>query len=214
MELTSRMADSEIPRSLKRLEEKYTTEDNKALDICLATNMIATGVDVSRLGLMVVHGQPKTTAEYIQASSRVGRDLKIIPNDNPQNYTGQGLVVTIYSPTKPRDKSHYEQFQSYHSRIYANVEPTSVTPFSVNARERALHSIFIGLLRQLSHDSLRHLPETGNNFDALSKAIIEIVIKRAEVVDGIEKQNVIEELNKLILNFLVFIIQKYRSHLY
>jgi hypothetical protein len=201
MELTSRMADSEIPRILKRLEEKYTTEDNKALDICLATNMIATGVDVSRLGLMVVHGQPKTTAEYIQASSRVGRDLKIIPNDNPQNYTGQGLVVTIYSPTKPRDKSHYEQFQSYHSRIYANVEPTSVTPFSVNARERALHSIFIGLLRQLSHDSLRHLPETGNNFDALSKAIIEIVIKRAEVVDGIEKQNVIEELNKLILNF-------------
>jgi hypothetical protein len=198
MELTSRMADSEIPRILKRLEEKYTDEDNKALDICLATNMIATGVDVSRLGLIVVHGQPKTTAEYIQASSRVGRDLKKISN-NLHTYAGQGLVVTIYSPTKPRDKSHYEQFQSYHSRIYANVEPTSVTPFSVNAREKALHAVFIGLMRQLSHGSLRFKPdELDDAFDRLSESIKHLIVGRSIVVNPIEEPNVDSELNRLI----------------
>jgi hypothetical protein len=201
MELTSRMSDSEIPRILKRLEEKYTKEDNKALDICLATNMIATGVDVSRLGLMVVHGQPKTTAEYIQASSRVGRDLRNIPN-NPQMFAGQGLVITIYSPTKPRDKSHYEQFQSYHSRIYANVEPTSVTPFSVNAREKALHAIFIGLVRQLSHGSLRFKPnEIDSDFHNLAERIKQLILKRCKTVDTIEENNVLSELELLINNW-------------
>jgi len=199
-ELTSRMSDSEIPRILKRLEEKYNNIDNKALDICLATNMIATGVDVSRLGLMVVHGQPKTTAEYIQASSRVGRELKNL-HENSSQYTGQGLVVTIYSPTKPRDKSHYEQFQSYHSRIYANVEPTSVTPFSVNSRERALHAVFIGLLRQLSHDSLRHKPEQGESFNLLSSLIKKILTDRANIIDELEEQNVKNKLEELIQNF-------------
>jgi hypothetical protein len=201
MELTSRMSDSEIPRILKRLEEKYTEDDNKALDICLATNMIATGVDVPRLGLMVVHGQPKTTAEYIQASSRVGRELKKI-QDHPQIYTGQGLVVTIYSPTKPRDKSHYEQFQSYHSRIYANVEPTSVTPFSVNVREKALHAVFIGLMRQLSHGTLRFKPdEIDADFERLGECIKHIIFERCKVVDIIEELNVDSELNRLINNW-------------
>jgi hypothetical protein len=201
MELTSRMSDSEIPRILKRLEEKYTNIDNKALDICLATNMIATGVDVSRLGLMVVHGQPKTTAEYIQASSRVGRDLKNISN-NSQIYTGQGLVVTIYSPTKPRDKSHYEQFQSYHSRIYANVEPTSVTPFSVNAREKGLHAVFIGLMRQLSHGTLRFKPdEIDAGFHRLAARIKHLIVERSKAVDIIEEPNVVSELNRLIYNW-------------
>jgi len=180
-ELTSRISSSEIPEVLKKLEEEFRIENNKAIDICLATNMVATGVDISRLGLMFIHGQPKTTAEYIQASSRVGRKLP----------DGPGLIFVLYSPSKPRDKSQYEQFQGYHSRIYSNVEPTSVTPFSVNAREKALHAVIVGLIRHFSENRLRKNPEIPDNseFDTLIKIIKALILSRCEIVDKDEMKN-------------------------
>ena len=187
-ELTSRVSSSDIPRILKKLETKYS--ENWPLDICLATNMIATGVDVSRLGLMFIHGQPKTTAEYIQASSRVGRDLP----------DGPGLIVTLYSPNKPRDKSQYEHFQGFHSRIYAGVEPTSVTPFSVNTRDRALHAIFIGLVRHLSKE-LRDRPNIGDHTDEyqyLKVLSTQILSERCHIVDLKETENLNNSLIKII----------------
>lgn len=177
-ELTSRVSSSDIPATLKKLEESFATEKNRALDICLATNMVATGVDISRLGLMFIHGQPKTTAEYIQASSRVGRRL-------PE---GPGIIFTLYSPSKPRDKSQYEQFQGYHSRIYSNVEPTSVTPFSVNAREKGLHAVLFGLIRHLSNGSLDKNPNpSSSEFDRLAGIVSRIIMERCDVVDKSEK---------------------------
>lgn len=177
-ELTSRMSSFQIPEILKKLESNYNISNNTALDICLATNMVATGVDISRLGLMFIHGQPKTTAEYIQASSRVGREL-------PQ---GPGLIFTLYSPSKPRDKSQYEQFHSYHNRLYSKVEPTSVTPFSISTRQRALHAILIGLIRHFSSGSMRDRATIDENeFEELSNIIKQIILKRCNIVDPDER---------------------------
>jgi hypothetical protein len=188
-ELTSRIEAHEIPDTLKKLETKFNTTGNRALDTCVATNMVATGVDISRLGLMVVHGQPKTTAEYIQASSRVGRDVP----------KGPGLVITLYSPSKPRDKSQYEQFQGYHSRIYSNVEPTSITPFSINARQRGLHAVLIGMIRHFSADSLRESAITGStDFEDLAEKVYSKLIKRCSVVDADEVNNTDRELKRII----------------
>ena len=187
-ELTSRISSSEIPSTLKKLEATFTNVKNEALDICLATNMVATGVDISRLGLMFIHGQPKTTAEYIQASSRVGRDVPM----------GPGIIFTLYSPSKPRDKSQYEQFQGYHSRIYSNVEPTSVTPFSINAREKGLHAVLIALIRNFSSGKMKETPLINDEFDGLLAIISKIIKDRCEIIDPEEVDNTIDLLNKRI----------------
>ena len=133
VELTSNVPAVNIPRILERLGKDRMAADT--VSFLASTNMISVGVDVSRLGIMTVVGQPKTTAEYIQATSRVGRS-----SQRP------GIVVTLYSPSKPRDRSHYESFVPYHSMLYSSVEPTSVTPFSLPARTRALHA-GLGLAR-------------------------------------------------------------------
>lgn len=143
-ELTSRVTSKEIPQKLDRLElpfkEKWESGEARAYDIILATNMLSVGVDVNRLGLMVVNGQPKNTAEYIQATSRVGRSFP-------------GLVVTVLNWSRPRDLSHYETFEHYHSTFYKHVEAQSVTPFAPRALDRALTGTMISLIR-LGNDPL------------------------------------------------------------
>jgi hypothetical protein len=135
LELTSRVSTNRVADAKRRLA--LTTSDDEDVDVALATNMISVGLDIIRLGLMVVLGQPKTCAEYIQATSRVGRDR-----------TRPGLVVTLLNIHKPRDRSHYERFGAFHASFYRNVEATSVTPFSPRAMDRALAAAVVALARQ------------------------------------------------------------------
>lgn len=134
VELTSRVSTDEVANAKRRLAADFS--ENDRVDVALATNMISVGLDIVRLGLMVVLGQPKTSSEYIQATSRVGRD-----KNKP------GLVVTLLNIHKPRDRSHYERFGIYHRTFYRSVEATSVTPFSPRALDRALAGAMVGLCR-------------------------------------------------------------------
>lgn len=135
LELTSRVSTNDVAAAKRRLALRF--DEKEKVDVALATNMISVGLDIVRLGLMVVLGQPKTCAEYIQSTSRVGRD--------PQR---PGLVVTLLNIHKPRDRSHYERFTAYHESFYRNVEATSVTPFSPRALDRALAAALVALCRQ------------------------------------------------------------------
>ena len=193
-ELTSRIAGDKVTASLANLNIKYPAEldENKKvreypIDMCLATNMISVGLDVPRLGLMTVAGQPKTTSEYIQATSRVGRN----PAEAP------GIVFVLYRPGRPRDKSHYEHFKGYHSRVYCNVEPTSVTPFSAPVRERALHAIMIGMMRLKGNaafnDDPPHLPDK-----ALYNRIYQIIENRVGNIDPGELEATLARMEYII----------------
>ncbi len=175
LELTSRIQSSDITDVLEQLFNPYPgTKEHKPVDVCLATNMIQVGLDIPRLGLMAVVGQPKTTSEYIQATSRVGRDVR-----------GPGLVITMLNPAKPRDRSHFEHFRSYHQSIYRWVEPTSVTPFAVPVRTRALHAQLVTLARYWGDQALREHPSPAPD-DILFQRIREILVQRVSQVDAEE----------------------------
>ncbi len=154
-ELTSRVTTTKLNETLDKLEKleysRKNIEDKRySSNILLATNMISVGIDVSRLNVMLMVGQPKLTSEYIQASSRVGRSFP-------------GVVFVQYDATKSRDRSHYERFRAYHESFYRYVEPTGATPFSKPARERALHAVLASIIRQqagLSED------KDAANFDS------------------------------------------------
>lgn len=135
-EITSRMTSWKIADTLNKLETGFdiTKERQSCYDVVIATNMIAVGMDVDRLGLMSVVGQPKQNSEYIQATSRVGRQ-------HP------GIIFTVYNPYRPRDLSNYENFVGFHSQMYRYVEGTTATPFASRARDRVLHALVVSLLR-------------------------------------------------------------------
>jgi len=184
-ELTSRLREDEIPKAIEELEVTYnSTKGKMAVDTCLASNIIEVGVDIDRLSLMIVVGQPKSTSQYIQVTGRVGRKWMERP----------GLVVTLYSPSKPRDKSHYEKFRTYHERLYAQVEPTSVTPFSTPVLERALHAVLAAYVRQLGNKRAAESPypfPTGQIQD-----IRNILDLRVDVVETNEKENLTKIFDK------------------
>ena len=175
-ELTSNKTAEEIPKILNLLEQQFPEGRPRPgeypVDVLFASSMISVGVDIDRLGLMVVNGQPKTTAEYIQATSRVGR-------------RPPGLVVAVYNWTRPRDISHYERFRSYHSGLYRHVEPTSVTPFSSRARDKGLAGVLAALVRQ---GDPRMAPENAagnfNPADDWVRQVIELIVGRTSAVIG------------------------------
>jgi len=208
-ELTSRRSGVDIPKILDRLEIGFSKVDEQRrvqlkkqgikddipepLDVVLATNMISVGVDVDRLSLMAVAGQPKTTAEYIQATSRVGRQYP-------------GFVVTIFNWARPRDLSHYERFEHYHATFYKQVEALSVTPFAPRALDRGLTGILVALVRlaaeELNENSQAQKLTYGHRLMANAMAAI---VERSELVEGSKPlgkfvQSMIKERNDLWLS--------------
>lgn len=173
LELTGRLPGDEVAKAISQLEVPTESQHGQPVDVCLASNIIEVGVDIDRLSLMTVVGQPKTTSQYIQVTGRVGRKA-----ERP------GLVVTIYTASKPRDRSHFEKFRSYHEQLYAQVEPTSVTPFSRPALDRAVHAVMVSYVRQLGNPDQAKSPYP---FPASLLAEVEnILTQRANLVDPSE----------------------------
>ena len=183
MELTGRISAAEVAGALERLGIPAT--ENKSVATCLASSIMEVGVDVQRLGLLTIMGQPKMTSQYIQVAGRVGRARD----------KGPGLVVMLYNPSRARDRSIYEQFRSFHERLYARVEPLSVTPFAIQTLDKGLEGALLSHYRMttpLGQSSLE--PDT-----TAYKASSEVLANRAAII-GVSDQ-VIGDLNRTVERF-------------
>ena len=191
-ELSSRVVSRDLPEHLSQLGESLSESGGDPFapeprDVVLASNMISVGVDVSRLGLMLVNGQPKSTAEYIQASSRVGRGL-------------HGLVLTLYNFGRPRDVSHFEHFLAYHGALYRNVEATSVTPWAPRARDKALHAVVAAAVRHLVADMDED--ESAREFDPsdtrVQRVLAAIINRARSASNDVEGDNSASDLEGIV----------------
>lgn len=182
-ELTSRVPSDEIRNMLARLSRRYGDRD--AEDMVMASNMISVGMDIPRLGMMLVNAQPKSMSEYIQATSRVGRG------------TVPGIVVTMYNATRARDQSHYETFETWHRSLYKDIEPSSVTPFASRAQDKALHAVLVALVRHTVPGMLDSPVLTQERIPSVMR-IADRIVQRASGIDQSEAESVSAKLEKLI----------------
>jgi hypothetical protein len=182
-ELTSRVRSYEIRDMLDRLSRPASSSE--VVDLLVASNMISVGMDIPRLGLMVVNAQPKTLSEYIQATSRVGR------GDTP------GIVITMYNSMRARDRSHFETFETWHRCLYRDVEATSVTPFASRAQDKALHAVLVALVRHLVQGMDRR-PVLNEVRRADVERIASAIEERVARVDPAERAKVSQKLQGLI----------------
>lgn len=183
-ELTSRRKSQDISAMLSKMRISYP--DHDAIHILLASSMMSVGIDIDRLGLMTVVSQPKTSSEYIQATSRIGRKYP-------------GLVVALYDGARPRDRSHYERFTSFHQALYRYVEPTSVTPFAGPSRDRALHAVLVALVRH-NVEGLADDNQAGSfttDYPGV-RQVTEAIVGRANSIMPEESKSTAADLERLI----------------
>lgn len=190
LELTSRRGPEELPNDLRALRISANHSPD-AIDVVLSSNMLSVGIDIPRLALMVMVGQPKTTAEYIQATSRVGRG------------DTQGVIATLFRSNRARDRSHFETFRGYHEALYRSVEPTSVTPWSIASRQRSLAGALVALVRQsfqlLAADTAASNLDLDNS--SLDQAVGRLIANLLDLVkrsDPNERDDTSAEIGRLL----------------
>jgi len=190
VELTSHQEAEELPKHLRALS-RSADESDSAVDVVLSSNMLSVGIDVPRLSLMLMVGQPKTTAEYIQATSRVGRGAV------------RGVVVTLFRSNRARDRSHFETFRAYHEALYRSVEPTSVTPWSVSSRARSLGGAVVAVLRQsvpalAANDAASRFDLSEAHLQTAVDAVLDPLLDVVRRADPTEADETEAELRSLI----------------
>lgn len=204
-ELTSRVNTTQLNETLDKLEKLCYSKgniENKRYpsNVLLATNMISVGIDVARLNVMLLVGQPKLTSEYIQASSRVGRSFP-------------GVAFAMYDGSKSRDRSHYEQFKPYHESFYKHVEPTGATPFSKPARDRALHAVMIAMVRVLEEELSTEKGAAKFNRKDYSTRIVklkEYIIGRASDISKRLNMEMVDDSSEIALE-IDFVFEKWEQ---
>ncbi len=184
-ELTSRISSERIKETLDRLNIPFENdiENSRAIDLVLATNMISVGLDVQRLGVMLVNGMPRNIAEYIQSTSRVARNNK-------------GVIFTLFNPDNSRDLSYFEHFVSFHQKFYKEIEPLSLTPFTENTFDKMLLTTIVTYYRHklgnCSNDAVKNL-----NKEIIQKELKDLIDKHKGITEN-EKNDFMKKVAQLM----------------
>jgi len=204
-ELTGRLKGAEVVNELAKVERKWTPElrlphkkdsgetfESAVLppDFVIATNMISVGIDVSRFSTIIMNSMPRNIAEYIQASSRVGRE-------------DLGLVVTLHNPFRTRDISHFERFKEFHEKMYCYIEPISITPFSHKAIDRYL-ALYLATIIRHTHPDLAKRDDANSLTINRAKTLKRDLIKYFEARKDRMKNDDISSIEKNILTNIHF----------
>lgn len=185
-ELTSRISSERIKGTLDKLNVKFENDIKKsrAIDLILATNMISVGLDVQRLGVMLVNGMPRNIAEYIQSTSRVARKNK-------------GVIFTLFNPDNSRDLSYFEHFVSFHQKFYKEIEPLSLTPFTENTFDRMLFTTIVTYFRHKlgnwSNEAVKNL-----NKEIIKKELNDLIENHKGITDN-EKNDFMKKIEQLLI---------------
>jgi hypothetical protein len=168
-ELSGSTSTDQVTTTLELLESRYP-RSRPAPNTVLATSMISHGVDVDRFNCMLFYGMPRQTAEYIQASSRVGRSRV-------------GIVWCCLKPTRERDQSHFEYFAKYHEFLGQLVEPVAINRWSRFSIQRTLPGLFMAvLLQRLANESGQDNPNRFYMVDFVKKLLSDGTLKADDFI--------------------------------
>jgi hypothetical protein len=126
--LTGRTEFDDVRATLERLDKPEVAFDDR-IHLIAASSMMSHGVDVDRLNVMVMLGLPLATAEFIQATARVGR-------------RHPGLVLVLHKIARERDAAVFRMFPAFIGHMDRLVDPVPVTAKS----RRVLEKTFAGML--------------------------------------------------------------------
>ena len=174
--LTGDTTMDEVKSALRRMNlKRFDLANREKLDYAVATSMISHGVDVDRLNMMIFFSYPRSTAEYIQASSRAGR-------------TYPGIVFVVLKSTTYRDRSFYRNFREVHEALDKMVETVPIDRFAVHAVERTLPGLAIGTLLNRSAD---RLPRTALSLED-ARTLDNVQTLKRLVIQGLHLKDVVQ----------------------
>jgi len=107
----------------------FDPKNKKTILAVFATSIVSHGVDISKWNFMIFQGMPRSTAEYIQALSRVGRKYP-------------SVVFVWFYPNRARDLSYYQGFKEYHQILQHKVENVPLSRWAKLGFQETFTSIF------------------------------------------------------------------------
>lgn len=173
----------EIKKTINTVNTYFDNEKNaQSLLTVFATSIVSHGVDIDQWNIMIFQGIPRSTAEYIQSLSRVGRKFL-------------GVIFVWFYPNRTRDLSFYQNFYDYHDLLDHKVEYVPLSRWTKLGLKQTFTSIFnasiINYFSEILDEPVYKLDKVNEIFSSKDskdnrKKLIEFIMKAYRTDSGME----------------------------